>query len=181
MRYLLYFFTMALLFTGGMLVGNIFLPQRAASLAAAVSVPELDTTNPIFQQISREQAQRDLEILNQALSSCPVVVNEEKDRLLNQLKLRLAMENFELRKLKLELEIAKNQETNRPTVEFTQASVEYKQAKEQAEKLADELFPVQPPADETIPPEDVPQTTESSTTVDSLQKTAAPASATVTK
>lgn len=141
MRYLLYFFTMGLLFACGMLVGNVFLPPREASLASAVSVPPLNTENPIFQQITREVAQQDLEILNQALNACPLVVNEEKDRLLNQIKLRLALENFETKKLKLELEIAKNQETNRTTTEFTQASVEYTQAKQRAEKLADELFP----------------------------------------
>ena len=141
MRYILYLLTMALLFAGGMLVGNVFLPQRDASLAATVSVPPLNMSNPALQQITRELAQQDLELLNQALSACPVIVSEEKDRLLNQIKLRLALENFEFKKQKLELEIAKNQETNRTTAEFTQASIEYKQAKESVEKLADELFP----------------------------------------
>lgn len=157
MRYILYFFTMALLFASGVLVGNMFLPQRAASLASAVSVPGLDTTNPALQESTREQAQHNLDTLNQALTSCPVVVAEQKDYLLNQIKLRLAIESFELKKLKLELEIAKNQETNRPTAEFTQASIEYKQAKERAEKLADELFPPQPieqtPVDSEAPAE----------------------------
>lgn len=162
MRYILYLFTMLLLFAGGVLVGNIFLPQRDASLASAVSVPTLNTDNPVLEQTSREQAQRNLEILNQALSACPVVVNEEKDRLLNQIKLRLALENFELKKLKLELEIAKNQTVNRPTAEFTQASVEYKQAKERAEKLADELFPVIQTA--PAPATDTPDTEEKTAT-----------------
>ena len=170
MRYVFYLLTMVLLFTGGMLVGNAFLPQRDSSLAASVSVPPINDENPIFQQISRERAQQNLEILNQALTSCPVVVNEEKDRLLNQIKLRLAMENFELKKLKLELEIAKNQETNRPTSEFTQASVEYKQAKEAAEKLADELFPVvQEPLQTSAEPEEdltSPQTAKTETAAD---------------
>ena len=142
MRYILYLLTMALLFVGGMLVGNMYLPPRDASLAAAVSVPPLDETNPALQNVTRELAQQNLETLNQALSSCPVVVAEEKDRLLNELKLRLALENFELKKLKLELEIAKNQETNRTTTQFAQASQDYTQAKEHAEKMADELFPV---------------------------------------
>ena len=179
MRYLLYFFTMALLFAGGVLVGNIFLPQRAASLASAVSVPPLNTANPIFQQISREQAQRNLEILNQALSSCPVVVSEEKDRLLNQLKLRLALENFEAKKLKLELEIAKNQETNRTTAEFTQASIEYKQAKERAEKLADELFPV--PEEEQTAQDAFSTQEQTEPTEPTQQKTASDSSAAAKK
>ena len=162
MRYVLYLFTIVLLFTGGILVGNAFLPQRDASLAASVSVPPLSEQNPALQQISREQAQRNLEILNQALTSCPVVVNEEKDRLLNQIKLRLALENFELKKLKLELEIAKNQETNRATAAFVQASIEYTQAKEAAEKLADELFPVvqEPLEAQPAPEEEITQSGE---------------------
>lgn len=182
MRYLLYLFTMALLFAGGVLVGNIFLPQRGASLASAVSVPSLNASNPALQQVTRELTQQDLELLNQALSSCPVVVNEEKDRLLNEIKLRLAMENFELKKLKLELEIAKNQETNRHTAEFTQASVEYKQAKEQAEKLADELFPTvasgELPAQETAEPAPAP-VAENTPATPQLTKTAANTSAAV--
>ena len=41
------------------------------------------------------------------------------------------------------LEIAKNKEVSRPTAQFTQAKVEYNQARAYAEKLANELFPVQ--------------------------------------
>ena len=145
MRYILYLLTMGLLFTGGMLVGNNFLPTRDASLASAVSVPDLSSDNPILQTLSREQAQKELEILVQALNSCPAVVNTEKDRLLNTIRLRLAMEEFELKKTVLALEMAKNHETNRPTSQLTQAAAEYTQTKERVEKLADELFP-QPPA-----------------------------------
>ena len=53
MRYILYLFTMALLFVGGMMVGNMFLPEQAASLAAAVSVPSLTDQNPMLQTGSR--------------------------------------------------------------------------------------------------------------------------------
>ncbi|MBR4592945.1 MAG: hypothetical protein IKO35_07045 [Elusimicrobiaceae bacterium] len=144
MRYILYICTMAVLFVGGMLVGNIFLPARDASLAAAVSAPGLPTDNPILQTVTREQAKQDLETLQNALSSCPVIVSEEKNNLLNRILLRLAMENFELKRLKLELEIAKNNETNRPTAQLTQAHTEYVQARERVEKLAEELFPTKP-------------------------------------
>lgn len=144
MRYVLYIFTMALLFVGGMLVGNNFLPTRDASLAAAVSVPELQMQNAVLQTITREQAEQDLQTLVQALNSCPVVVNAEKDRLLNRIRVRLAMEEFELKKTILALEIAKNHETNRPTAQLTKASAEYAQARERVEKLVNELFPPDP-------------------------------------
>jgi len=143
MRYILYFFTMVLLFAGGVLVGNVFLPQRSTSLASAVSVPGTSDENPALQQVTHEIAEKDLELLGQALSSCPVIVSEEKDRLLSQIKLRFALEDFEQKKAKFELEIAKNQINNRPTAQYMQASAEYKQAKESVEKLADELFPKQ--------------------------------------
>ncbi len=147
MRYILYLFTMVLLFVGGMLVGNNFLPTRDASLAAAVAVPELQTQNPIFQTLTREQAQQDLETLVQALNSCPAVVSAEKERLLNHIRLRLAMEEFELKKTVLALEMAKNHEANRPTAQLTKASTDYTQARERLEKLAEELFPSQPSAE----------------------------------
>lgn len=146
MRYILYLFTMGLLFVGGMMVGNMYLPERAASLSAAVSAPKLNTRNPALQNTSRENIQRNLNALGSALAACPVVVNEEKDRLINQIRLRLALEDFEQKKMKLELEIAKNKEANRPTAALTQAAAEYNQARAYAEKLADELFPV--PAEE---------------------------------
>lgn len=149
MRYILYLFTMALLFVGGMMVGNIYLPQRAATLAAAVSVPPLSNANPALQNTSRQTAERNLNILNQALQSCPVVVNEEKDRLVNQIRLRLALEDFEIKKARLELEMAKNTDTNRPTSQFIQAVSEYNASRELAEQLADELFPLPKPQEET--------------------------------
>lgn len=152
MRYVLYFFTMVLLFVGGMMVGNMYLPDRGASLSATVAVPPMSSKNPALQEITREVAERNLDTLNQALSSCPVVVGDEKDRLLNQIKLRMALENFEFKRTKLELEIAKNKEINRPTAQFTQALNEYNQARLYAEKLADELFPI--PEEEPVTPPD---------------------------
>ncbi len=146
MRYILYLFTMALLFVGGMMVGNIFLPQRAATLAASVSVPPMSQENPALQLATAEVAQRNLNILNEALQSCPVVVNEEKDRLVNQIRLLLAIEDFEIKKAQLELEIAKNTDTNRPTSQFVQAVSAYNEAREKAEQLANELFPLPEPA-----------------------------------
>ena len=145
MRYILYLFTMGLLFVGGMMVGNIYLPQRAATLAAAVSVPPLSQENPVLQETSRQTAERNLNVLNEALQSCPVVVNEEKDRLVNQIRILLALEDFEIKKARLELEMAKNTDTNRPTSQFTKAVSEYNAAREFGEQLANELFPVPAP------------------------------------
>ena len=52
--------------------------------------------------------------------------------------------------------MAKNVETNRPTAQFLQATQEYNQARENAEKMADELFPVRTqPAEQ--PAENTPQ------------------------
>ncbi len=149
MRYILYLFTMALLFVGGMMVGNMYLPERAATLAASVSVPPLNQDNPVLKSTTRQTAARNLDILNQALQSCPVVVNEEKDRLVNQIRLLLAVEDFEIKKARLELEMAKNTDTNRPTSQFIQAAADYNAAREYAERLADELFPMPEPAAET--------------------------------
>ena len=132
---------MALLFVGGMLVGNNFLPTRDTSLASAVAVPDLPADFPVLQTLSREQAQQDLELLMQALDSCPAVVSAEKDTLVNRIRLRLAMEEFELKKTVLALELAKNNEGNRPTAQLTQAANEYNRARERVEKLARELFP----------------------------------------
>lgn len=147
MRYILYLFTMALLFVGGMMVGNMYLPEHGATLAASVSVPPLNTQNPALAELTLETAGKNLDILNQALQSCPVVVNEEKDRLVNQIRLLLALEDFYIKKAQLELEMAKNTDTNRPTSQFTQAVADYNTAREYAEKLAEELFPQPPTAD----------------------------------
>ena len=160
MRYILYLFTMALLFVGGMMVGNIYLPQRAATLASSVSVPPLSQENPVLQNTTRQTAERNLNALNQALQACPVVVNEEKDRLVNQIRLLLALEDFEIKKAKLELEMAKNTDTNRPTSQFIQAVADYNAAREAAEQLAEELFPKpaeQPAADEKSAKEGAPK------------------------
>lgn len=154
MKYILYLLTMALLFVGGMMVGNRYLPDHSTVRASSVSVPELRAENPIFSHTNRESVEREIGFLNQALSSCPVVVGTEKDRLINHIKLWLALEDFEYKKAVLELEMAKNVDTNRPTSQFMQAAQDYNTARETVEKMADELFPVreetsaqQPPAE----------------------------------
>ncbi|WP_428074245.1 hypothetical protein [Candidatus Avelusimicrobium luingense] len=151
---------MALLFVGGMLVGNNFLPQRDMSLASAVSVPPLNVDNPALQSVTREQAQQDLAMLTQLLQEGEGAQNEERTRLLNRISLRLAMENFEFKKTKLELEIAKNNKENRPTAQLTQAMNEYNQAREQVEKLLDSLFPVPTQEEEMIENETPPAESE---------------------
>ena len=154
MRYILYLFTMILLFVSGMLVGNVYLPDQGASMAAAVSVPGLPDGNPVLQQLNRQTAEKNLEILGSALQSCPAVVNEEKDRLINQIRLQMALEEFELKKVRLELEIAKNKETNRPTSQFIQASTDYNKIREQVQLLADLWFPTtQPEENNSISPD----------------------------
>lgn len=152
MRYVLYIFTLTLVFLGGMLVGHVYLPDSSASLAGTVTVPELSRLNPAIAAATDEQTRHNLDILSSAFAACPLVVNDEKDRLLNQIRLYLALKDFELKKTKLELEMAKNNQINRPTGEFTQATVAYTQARDSAEKLADELFPLppQPAEDPTI-------------------------------
>lgn len=148
MRYTLYFFTMALLFVGGMLVGNNFLPQRDASLASAVSVPELHLDSALLQMLSREQAQQDFEQLNQFVGSLSEAEQQVRQQCIDRIKLRLALENFELKKTKLESEIAKNNKNNRTTNQLTQATTEYNQAREQVEKLVADLFPPEQPSDD---------------------------------
>ena len=139
MRYILYLFTMILLFVGGMLVGNNFLPQRDASLAAAVSAPELSVDAALLQTLTREQAQQDLEKLSQLSAACAETEQDGLQVLLDRISLRLAIENFEFKKTKLELEMAKNNKANRPTSQLTQAVVQYNQARERVEKLAAEF------------------------------------------
>ena len=141
MKYILYILTMILLFVGGMIVGNIYLPEQSIVRAAAVSVPELNSSNPVFSFFNRESVSRELELLNNALASCPVVVDAEKDRIINHIKLWLALDDFELKKSVLELEMAKNVDSNRPTAQFVQAAQEYNAAREKVEKMAEELFP----------------------------------------
>lgn len=155
MRYILYLFTLALVFVGGMLVGNVMLPESSSSLSATVSVPPLNTKNPALEKSSAQQAQQDLILLNDALSSCSVISSTEKDRLLNDLRLRIALDNFELKKLRLELEMAKNNASNRTTSQFAQAGTEYNQARQQVEKMLEELFPL-PAEEETQAPAEEP-------------------------
>ncbi len=141
MKYILYVLTMALLFVGGMIVGNVYLPEHSTVRASSVSVPELNTENPIFAHTTRETVSRDVDVLSTALASCPVVVGEEKDRIVNHIKLWLALEDFELKKAVLELEMAKNVDSNRPTEQFMQAAQQYNAARDKVEKMANELFP----------------------------------------
>ncbi len=149
MRYILYLLTLALVFTAGMLVGNFYVPARNTSVAAAVSVPDLNRINPAIDEATVEQAQENLRILTQALSSCPVVVDAEKERLFNQISLFLALQDFEVKRYIYEAEIAKNLEDTPTTGQFTRAAADYSSAKTNTERLADSLFPMPQPQEDT--------------------------------
>ena len=152
MRYILYILTLALVFTGGMFVGNFYVPATNESLAAAVSVPDLDMTNPALDQANLQQALTDLQTLSQALSSCPTVVEEEKNRLLNHIHLFLNVQDFEIKKAIYEAEIAKNVQDTQTTSKFSKAAQNYSDAKQTTQDLANTLFPlpVEEPTVETI-------------------------------
>lgn len=144
MRYMFYFLTLALVFTAGMFVGNLYVPTKNASLATAVSVPGLESTNPALDKISEENAQQALELLTQALSSCPVVVPEEQTALFNRISLFLTLQDFLVKKAIYEAEIAKNIENSKTTGQFSRAASDYAAAKTRTEQRADELFPPLP-------------------------------------
>lgn len=142
MRYILYLFTLALVFVGGMLVGNIYLPERSSSVAAAISVPDAQSAHPAIAAATLDAAQRNLHILNEALNSCPVVVGEEKERLIHQIDLFWARQDFDLKKARYELEIAKNTPGTAVTSRFAQASADYSAALKRVEKMAQDYFPL---------------------------------------
>ena len=127
-----------------MLVGNFYIPDHSASMAAAVSVPELESTNPALSQATEQNAQQALVQLTQALEACPVVVNEEKETLFNQISLFLTLQDFQLKKAIYEAEIAKNTVGTRTTAKFSRAANEYAAAKLRTQQRADELCPPQP-------------------------------------
>ena len=112
-------------------------------------MPELAQENELLKTLSREQAEQDLAKLNEFALSCPEEEQPQRQELLNRISLRLAIENFEFKKTKLELEIAKNDKNNRPTSQLTQAMTEYNQAREQVEKLAEQLNPTHAPTEES--------------------------------
>lgn len=181
MRYVLYLFTLALVFTSGMLVGNFYLPARNTSVAAAVSVPDLDRVNPALDEATAQRARQDLQTLTQALTACPVVVDTEKERLFNQIFLFMALQEFEIKKAVYEAEIAKNVKDTRPTGQFSRAAADYFAAKTQTEQLADELFP---PASPQEPPAETAVSTTTATTAssqDDKKASAAPAAKTPSK
>lgn len=144
---------MALLFVGGMLVGNFYLPERNISVATSVSVPDLQCVNPILSTVNAQTARENLASLEQALNACPVIVPGEKEKLVKQINLLFALQDFYLKKTAFELEIAKNLENTKTSALYSKAASEYASAKRRTEQFVDELFPPAPklavPAGET--------------------------------
>ncbi len=179
MRYVLYLFTLILVFVGGMLVSNLYLPTRNSSVAASISVPDPADTIPQLKDISLDTASRNLTVLGEALNSCPVVVTEEKDRLLAEINLLLARQDFDIKKALFELEIAKNTPGSSVTAQFAQASADYAAAQQRLEALALQLYPPQPK--ETDTQETAPLEAADQQTPDQNAQTPAEAPAKTTK
>ena len=125
----------------GMLAGSFYIPAHTASVAAAISVPQLDNSNPALAKTSAQDAQQALDTLAQGLAACPMVVDQEKDFLFNRISLYLALQDFLVKKAVYEAEIAKNIEGTPTTAQFTRAAADYTAAKLHTEQLADQLFP----------------------------------------
>ena len=178
MRYVLYLFTIGLIFTAGMMVGHFYIPARNTSQAAAVSVPDLDRLNPALDRATSQQAQLNISLLTQALSSCPVVVEAERDRLFKELTLFFALQDFELKKAIYQAEIAKNTLNTRPTSQFMEAAAQYSAAKTKTEQLADELFPPQLPA-QTLASSDTVQAPIQSAAGDTTPSETSPSTTTI--
>ncbi|MBR3603545.1 MAG: hypothetical protein IKL48_02500 [Elusimicrobiaceae bacterium] len=150
MRYILYLLTLGLVFTGGMLVGNRYVPTTSSSLSSVVAVPDLDRTNPAIDESTLFRAQENLQELTQALSTCPAVVEEEKELLFNQISLFLTLQDFELKRYIYEAEIAKNVRGTQITPQFSKAASDYATAKATTENLANTLFPIITEAEEPV-------------------------------
>lgn len=179
MRYILYLFTLALVFVGGMLVGNIYLPERSSSVAAAISVPDAQSAHPAIAAATLDAAQRNLHILNEALNSCPVVVGEEKERLIHQIDLFWARQDFDLKKARYELEIAKNTPGTAVTSRFAQASADYSAALKRVEKMAQDYFPL--PQEEKVAEKPAKQAETPAKQAETPAKNIAPAKTAVPK
>lgn len=151
MKYILYLFTLALVFVAGMLVGNFYLPEGNTSLAATISIPDLDKSNPALADITTESARQNLQLMEQALNSCPAVAMEEKERLVNQINMLFALQDFYIKKAVYETEIAKNIPGTQTSSQFTRAASEYAAAKRATEALLNTLFPVVEPEPEPTP------------------------------
>ena len=163
MRYAFYILTLALVFTAGMLVGNFYVPAHTASVAATISIPDLDRSNPALDKTNEENAQQALDTLAQGLAACPMVVSQEKDFLLNRISLYLSLQDFLVKKAVYEAEIAKNIEGTPTTAQFTRAAADYTAAKNRIEQLADQLFPRVPT--QTTPAPLMPSTPTANVTI----------------
>lgn len=147
---------MALIFVGGMLVGNFYLPERNVSVAASVAVPDLQCTNPVLGTVNAETARANLTSLELALNACPMIVADEKEKLVNQINLLFALQDFYLKKTAFELEIAKNHTESKTSSLYAKAAADYADAKRRTEQLIDLLFPPAPtPKAEEAKPADV--------------------------
>ncbi|MBO7238671.1 MAG: hypothetical protein J6U96_05310 [Elusimicrobiaceae bacterium] len=151
MRYVFYILTLSLVFTAGMIAGSVYIPAHTASASAAISIPQLDNTNPALDKTTLENAQQALDMLAQGLAACPMVVDQEKDFLFNRISLYLALQDFLVKKAVYEAEIAKNIEGTPTTAQFTRAAADYSAAKLRTEQLADQLFPQLPAQTPALP------------------------------
>jgi len=143
MRYVFYLLTLALVFTAGMVVGNLYIPAHTSSTSVAISMPALDISNEALQKTNEANAQEALAALAQGLAACPLVVDQEKDFLFNRISLYLTLQDFLVKKAVYEAEIAKNIEDTPLNSQFSRAAAEYTAAKTRLEQRANELFPPQ--------------------------------------
>ena len=72
-------------------------------------------------------------------------VEAGRDKLLNDLPLFVALQDFDLKKAAYAAEIAKSASGTSPTAQFNAAAAAYTAAKTYTEQLADQLFPPEVP------------------------------------
>jgi len=161
---------------GGVYVGNVYVPQRDASSAVAVAVPQLETYGTDMSAYNFDSAQKTLADMQTDIAQdqehfSPTVA----DAWFKMLNMTLSLQNYNIALSKYEAEIAKNRVNSQPSPDYIKAAADYSAAKKTFEKYMQDqkakeaaLIPPPPPAAQpqlSTPTATVPPAPASSPTV----------------
>ncbi|ACC98700.1 hypothetical protein Emin_1148 [Elusimicrobium minutum Pei191] len=123
-----------LIFAGGVYIGNIYLPQKDASAASAISMPDLKTFGTDINQFTLEKTHETIKAVEAALNASPNVDKETAKSLVNSLETTLLLQAYQIRKYRYQAEIAKNNNGSPTTSEYSKAAADYNSSKKTLEK-----------------------------------------------
>ncbi|MGB2579745.1 hypothetical protein AAIR98_001664 [Elusimicrobium simillimum] len=143
---LIKFLLLIIIFAMGVYVGNVYLPQKGASIATAISAPTLDSYGVNVDDFTAENAAKVMQDHQNAVITGKLT-KEEQEAWAKFISEVIRYQDYRIKRFRYLSEMAKVNANSPTTSEYNKAAAEYNTAKKSLEDYFAAQKPQQPAAE----------------------------------